>query len=72
VNVIFPYGNDLSNCELMVLRYAAKGFTVQETADERHTGNETVKTQRKAVIRKLRARNMIHAVSVAYQKGILE
>jgi RNA polymerase sigma factor (sigma-70 family) len=57
--------------ELTVLRLAAEGATSAETAKQLRKAGETVKSQRRAIIAKLRARNIIHAVSIGYQRGLL-
>jgi len=58
-------GAGLSATELEVLRDAAAGLTTAETAIKRYTSRETVKSQRKAILIKLSARNMTHAVAIA-------
>ena len=62
----------LSKSELTVLQSAAAGDTILETAKRLRRSSETVKQHRSAVIRKLGARNMYHALSKAYQVGILQ
>jgi RNA polymerase sigma factor (sigma-70 family) len=57
--------------ELKVLRLAAEGATTEETAQRLHRASETVKSQRGAIITKLRARNLVNAVAIAYQRGLL-
>lgn len=63
--------NRLSKPELQVLQSAAAGDTTLDTATRLRRSSETVKQHRTAVIRKLRARNMCHALSKAYRLGIL-
>src|SRR4051794_6089863 len=58
-----PFG--LTKAELTVLKKAAQGLTVSETADTLHKGAETVKTQRNRIILKFGARNITHAVCIA-------
>jgi two-component system, NarL family, response regulator DesR len=58
--------------ELKVLRLAAEGATSAETARRLHKARETVKSQRRAVIAKLRARNMLNAVAIGYKRGLLD
>lgn len=55
----------LSPSELAVLRAAAAGQSVLESARMLGKGAETVKSQRRQVIIKLGVRNMTHAVGVA-------
>ena len=58
--------------ELKVLRLAAEGASSDETARRLRKARETVKSQRRAVIAKLRARNIINAVAIGYQRGLLD
>jgi RNA polymerase sigma factor (sigma-70 family) len=62
----------LTEKELKVLRLAAEGATSAETARRLRKARETVKSQRRAVIAKLRARNIINAVAIGYQRGLLD
>lgn len=64
-----PFG--LTAAELSVLRAAAQGLTVPETAQELGKGAETVKTQRNRIILKIGARNMTHAVCIAAGHGLV-
>jgi DNA-binding NarL/FixJ family response regulator len=64
-----PFG--LTQAELVVLRAAAHGLTVPETARQLHKGAETVKTQRNKIILKIGARNMTHAVCIATETGLV-
>ena len=57
--------------ELKVLRLAAEGASSAETARRLRKARETVKSQRRAIIAKLRARNIINAVAIGYQRGLL-
>lgn len=50
---------------------AARGLSVASTAAELGRTVETVKTQRKSLLRVLDAANMTQAVAVAYERGIL-
>jgi len=62
----------LTEKELKVLRLAAEGATSAETARRLRRACETVKSQRRAVITKLRARNMLNAVAIGYKRGLLD
>jgi DNA-binding CsgD family transcriptional regulator len=64
-----PFG--LTQAELVVLRAAAVGLTVPQTARQLHKGTETVKTQRNKIILKIGARNMTHAVCIATEQGLV-
>jgi DNA-binding CsgD family transcriptional regulator len=63
--------DSLSPPELDVLAAAARGLTVSETAHELQKSPQTVKSQRNAVILKLGARNMTHAVCMAAERGLV-
>jgi RNA polymerase sigma factor (sigma-70 family) len=63
---------ELTDKELKVLRLAAEGATSAETARQLRKAGETVKSQRRSVISKLRARNMLNAVAIGYKRGILD
>jgi RNA polymerase sigma factor (sigma-70 family) len=66
-----PPSDMLTDMELTVLRLAAAGGCAEETARWLRRGLETVKSQRCRIIAKLRARNMINAVAISYQRGLL-
>jgi RNA polymerase sigma factor (sigma-70 family) len=57
--------------ELEVLELAALGYSCNLTAQDLYLSSETVKTYRQRVIRKLGARNITHAVAVAFASGVL-
>jgi RNA polymerase sigma factor (sigma-70 family) len=57
--------------ELEVLELAALGYSCTLTARNLYLSAETVKTYRQRVIRKLGARNITHAVAVAFASGVL-
>jgi RNA polymerase sigma factor (sigma-70 family) len=63
--------DQLTEKELTVLRLAAEGASAEETARWMRRGLETVKSQRCRIIAKLRARNMVNAVAISYQRGLL-
>jgi DNA-binding CsgD family transcriptional regulator len=67
-----PEEQPLTAKELKVLRLAAEGATSAETARRLRKARETVKSQRRAVIAKLRARNMLNAVAIGYKRGLLD
>jgi DNA-binding CsgD family transcriptional regulator len=62
----------LTPAESAVLVAASRGLTARETAAERGCGLETVKTQRRQVLRKLRARNMTQAVAMVRPRSTSE
>jgi DNA-binding CsgD family transcriptional regulator len=63
---------DLTPSELAVLYDAAAGLTSSECASKRHKSPETVKSQRKAILMKLGARNMAQAVAVGVRESLIE
>ena len=60
---------NLTSREIQVLWHAAKGDTVPETALEMRLAPGTVKNQRQAAMRKLKARTITHAVAIAMRAG---
>lgn len=63
---------ELSLTEIEVLRDAADGLTIDETAERRSKSSQTVKSQRSTVILKLNARNIAHAVAVGIREHLIE
>jgi RNA polymerase sigma factor (sigma-70 family) len=63
--------DQLTEKELTVLRLAAEGASAAETAKSLRRTLETVKSQRCRIIAKLRARNMMNAVAISYQRDLL-
>ncbi|XVS64355.1 response regulator transcription factor [Actinosynnema sp. CA-299493] len=61
----------LSRREYEVLQLVADGLENQAVANELYVSVETVRTHVKNILRKLRARDRTHAVSLAYQAGLL-
>ncbi|MBB4969432.1 response regulator transcription factor [Saccharothrix violaceirubra] len=61
----------LSRREYEVLQLIADGLENQAVATELYVSVETVRTHVKNILRKLRARDRTHAVSLAYQSGLL-
>jgi DNA-binding CsgD family transcriptional regulator len=64
-------GKTLSGPELDVLETAAEGLSARETAVRLAKSEHTIIAQRRAVQAKLGARNLIHAVALAYERGVL-
>jgi DNA-binding CsgD family transcriptional regulator len=62
----------LSVAELEALQAAAHGLTVAESAGVLDKSPETVKSQRNAVLLKLHARNIAHAVCLATAAGAVD
>jgi DNA-binding CsgD family transcriptional regulator len=61
----------LSQSERGVLDDAANGMSVIETAVSRSKRPETVKTQRRSILLKLGARNMVHAVAMMMSERLI-
>lgn len=61
----------LTKAERRVLAFSACGYTKKETARYLWVSSETIKEQRQTIIRKLQARNMLQAVSIAFRLGEL-
>lgn len=67
-----PSGVPLTRREVEVLQAAAAGLGNHEIADQLHLSTETVKSHTRHLHEKLGARNKAHAVSIAYQHGLLK
>jgi DNA-binding CsgD family transcriptional regulator len=65
-------GKTLSLPELEVLQAAAAGLSAKETADRLAKSRHTIIAQRRALQAKLGARNLVHAVALAYEQQVLE
>jgi len=64
-------GQPLTSPELEVLHAAADGLSAKETAAKLAKSPHTVIAQRRAVQAKLGARNLSHAISLAYRGRVL-
>jgi len=64
-------GEPLTPREIEVLYWAAEGDTAGETAARLWLAEETVRGYRKKITRKLRGKNLPHAVAIALRSGIL-
>lgn len=62
---------DLSPRQLEVLKLTARGYSLKEAAKELSLGPDTIKQHRGAVLLKLQAHSMPHAVAIAMNEGIL-
>lgn len=61
----------LTSPEMRVLQYMILGRSTKEIADRVGRSPETVKTHRESIMRKLGAQNAVHAVAIAYSKGLI-
>lgn len=64
-------GRELSTPELEVLRAAADGLSAKETAQKLVKSQHTVIAQRRTVRAKLGARNLPHAIALAFRRRVL-
>lgn len=64
-------GEPLHIRELQILRLGARGLTYRQMATELFLAETTVKTYSGRLFGKLGARNMAHAVALAYEGGLL-
>jgi DNA-binding CsgD family transcriptional regulator len=64
-------GRPLSIPELDVLRAAADGLSAKETAERLTKSEHTVIAQRRSVEAKLGARNLPHAIALAFRRRVL-
>jgi DNA-binding CsgD family transcriptional regulator len=65
------HGKPLSGPELEVLRAAADGLSAKETAERLIKSEHTVIAQRRALEAKLGARNLPHAIALAFRFRVL-
>jgi DNA-binding NarL/FixJ family response regulator len=60
---------NLSPREREIMHLMAEGGTAQDVSDQLGVSVETVRTHVRNVIRKLQARNRVHAIAMALQRG---
>ena len=60
----------LPPAELRALELAAQGFEVAQSAQARGVALQTIKSARLSIIEKFEARNIVHAIRIAYERGI--
>lgn len=65
------YGNSLSERELDILRYIAKGLKSNEIAEELYVSVNTIEFHRKNIMSKLSARNSSDMIVKAIKKGFI-
>lgn len=63
--------NELTENELLVLTLAARGMTYAEIANIREVTLNTVKSQLDTIRNKLGARNLPHAIAIAYNQDLI-
>ncbi len=62
---------NLSPREMEVLHYIAEGHSINEAADELFLSSYTVRDYVASIIKKMKAKNRSHAISIAYQRGLI-
>ena len=65
-------GKPLSKQELEVLHAAAEGLSAKETAEMLVKSEHTVIAQRRSLQAKLGARNLAHAITLAFRRRVLQ
>lgn len=63
---------ELTPREISVLRLASYGLNEHETGEKMHLAHNTVKYYRGTAMRKLDAKNITHAVALAYETGVFK
>ncbi len=64
--------SEISKRELEVLILISKGQSVKEIACELNISEETIKTHRKNLLKKLYVKNSPHLIKLAFQQGYLK
>jgi DNA-binding NarL/FixJ family response regulator len=62
----------LSPREREIMHLMAEGMTAEQIGDEASVSVETVRTHVRNVIRKLQARNRVHAIAIALERGEIQ
>jgi len=62
----------LSPREREIMHLMAEGFTAEQIGDQITVSVETVRTHVRNVIRKLQARNRVHAIAIALERGEIQ
>lgn len=61
----------LTETEIKILEYVFQGKTSKQVASELNLSTETVNRHRKNVLKKLKASNIVDAINIARERGIL-
>ena len=62
----------LTQRELQLLKEMAEGRSTRSLSELLHLTENTIETHRKNILKKLKASNMIEAVTIAFRKNILK
>lgn len=65
-------GDDLSEIELLILKFAAEGMTNKSIASQVGVNETTVKMHMRAICRKLKATNRVQAVVIARNNALID
>ena len=65
-------GDDLSEIELLILKFAAEGMTNKSIASQVGLNETTVKMHMRAICRKLKASNRVQAVVIARNNALID
>lgn len=65
-------GDLLTAWQLRILALIADGLTKEQVAERLHLSPNTVKSHTWNIRAQLKARNVAHAVAIAYRKGLLQ
>jgi len=67
-----PNGDDLTEIELLILKFAAEGMTNKSIASQVGLNETTVKMHMRAICRKLEATNRVQAVVIARNNALID
>jgi len=63
---------ELNEREIKMLQLAADGLTTEETAKEMFKCTDSIEAYRKSAFSKLNAKNIAHAVGIAFRNKLIE
>ena len=67
-----PNGDDLTEIELLILKFAAEGMTNKSIASQVDLNETTIKMHMRAICRKLEASNRVQAVVIARNNALID
>ncbi|MEX0811043.1 MAG: LuxR C-terminal-related transcriptional regulator [Chitinophagales bacterium] len=70
-NTIYKHLSILSKRETEILAKVANGSTTREIANVLYISVNTVETHRRNIIKKMKAKNIVHAAVMAIRKGLI-